>query len=49
MNFITRYQKFDITLEGVERKGDIHFTFEYRTSLYKKETMQLMARTFTYP
>ncbi|WP_239616494.1 non-ribosomal peptide synthetase [Cohnella mopanensis] len=38
--------KFDLTLEVVERNGELRCHFEYRTSLFRRETVDRMARHF---
>ena len=32
--------KFDLTLKGRESSGSLYLTFEYRTRLFKKETIE---------
>ena len=38
--------KFDLTLSGTEGGGKIYFTLEYRTDLYRKNTIERMAEHF---
>ncbi|QTH39834.1 amino acid adenylation domain-containing protein [Cohnella sp. LGH] len=38
--------KFDLTLEVAERNGVLACCFEYRTSLFRRETVERMARHF---
>ncbi|MFC4306451.1 condensation domain-containing protein, partial [Cohnella boryungensis] len=38
--------KFDLTLEVVEKDGELRCHFEYRTSLFRRETVERMARHF---
>ncbi|MCX6581966.1 MAG: amino acid adenylation domain-containing protein [Candidatus Aminicenantes bacterium] len=40
--------KFDITLFAREKEESIHFTLEYRTALFKKETMERLAGHFVH-
>ncbi|EPY04932.1 bacitracin synthetase 1, partial [Paenibacillus alvei TS-15] len=40
--------KFDITMNAVEMEEAIGFLVQYRTSLFRKETMERMASHFTY-
>ncbi len=41
-NMENKTSKFDITLQAIEYEGGIEFTFEYCSSLFKKETIQRM-------
>ena len=38
--------RFDLTLEAIEFKDEIIFAFQYRTRLFKPETIQLMKERF---
>ncbi|AIG26780.1 non-ribosomal peptide synthetase [Brevibacillus laterosporus] len=38
--------KFDLTLSVLERDSKLYFEWEYRTSLYKRTTMERMAKHF---
>ncbi len=44
--FENRVSKFDITLEAIENKDDIRFNLEYNTSIFKRETIERLARHF---
>ncbi|MCP4218275.1 MAG: amino acid adenylation domain-containing protein, partial [bacterium] len=41
-----RSAKFDISFEGLHAEGRIHFTIEYRTALFKQQTVRRFARYF---
>lgn len=49
-NLMTRLEKktaqFDITIEGIETNEEIRFLLEYSTRLYKKTTMEGLAKHF---
>ncbi len=38
--------KFDLSLDGFEQDGEIEFTIEYSTEIFKKETIKRIARHF---
>ncbi|MCK4258431.1 MAG: non-ribosomal peptide synthase/polyketide synthase [Halanaerobiales bacterium] len=42
----SKVSKFDLSLFAMEIQEDIHFTFEYSSRLFKKETIQQMANHF---
>ena len=44
--FKNRVSKFDITLEAVEMSESIRFNLEYCTALFKRETMERLAKHF---
>ena len=46
LNLGSNDAKFDILLSASDEGDSIALAFNYRTSLYKKETMELMARHF---
>ncbi|MCP5046459.1 MAG: amino acid adenylation domain-containing protein, partial [bacterium] len=41
-----RVSKFDLTLEAVEREGNLFFTFEYSAHLFRRETIERFTRYF---
>lgn len=41
-----RTSKFDISMEAIERGGDIEFVLEYNTRLFKKETIERFGNHF---
>jgi non-ribosomal peptide synthetase component F len=41
-----RVSKLDLNLVGYETEKELHFIFEYRTKLFKKETIELMIDSF---
>ncbi|WP_165763842.1 non-ribosomal peptide synthetase [Halalkalibacter urbisdiaboli] len=41
-----RTSKFDLTVESVEIEGELSFTFEYSTKLFKKETIERLSKHF---
>jgi amino acid adenylation domain-containing protein len=45
---LVKRAKFDITLEAIEFNNHLECRFEYRTSLFKKETIQWLAERFVY-
>ncbi len=46
VDFEQRTSKFDITLRALEDENEISFEFEYKTNLFKSETIQRMAGHF---
>ncbi len=46
LNYANKVAKFDLTLTGMEGRAGYFFTIEYRTSLFKKQTIERMARHF---
>lgn len=44
--FNSKVAKFDITLNAAEQDGELDFTLEYCTKLFKKETIQRLAEHF---
>ncbi len=41
-----RTTKFDLTFTGVERQDKLYFSFQYRTRLFKKETIKILGDYF---
>ena len=39
--------KFELSLWATERNGEIHFSFSYQTSIFRKETIMLFKDYFT--
>ena len=44
--FETNVAQFDLTLDAVEKDETFHFTFEYRTRLFGKQTVERFAAYF---
>ncbi|CCF12997.1 amino acid adenylation domain protein [Brevibacillus laterosporus GI-9] len=38
--------KFDLTLQAIEQGDEFHFTFEYRTALFKRDTIEQMGQNY---
>jgi amino acid adenylation domain-containing protein len=47
MENLHRTAKFDLTLNAVEEHGKLNFVFEYRTCLFKEETIRRFINYFT--
>jgi len=45
-DYESKISKFDLTLQGIEKGEELYFTFEYRTRLFKKETVERFTRYF---
>ncbi|QDQ02379.1 amino acid adenylation domain-containing protein [Lysinibacillus fusiformis] len=43
MPITNRTSKFDLTVESVELEGELSFTFEYSTKLFKEETIERLS------
>lgn len=44
--YIHQTAKFDLTLQAVETEGTFHFTWEYRTRLFKRDTIEQMGENY---
>lgn len=44
--YTNRTTKFDLELKATEQKGKLHFVFEYSTGLFRRDTIERMAKHF---